>query len=102
MTDQAKKSSSGLIGLLVAGALLFLIVRLSPFGGPSWPKVGDRAPNINSFPVEGTLSSASNQVVLLDFWASWCGPCELSMPMIDEVYKNYTNRGLVVIGVSVD
>jgi thiol-disulfide isomerase/thioredoxin len=88
-----------LIALLILAVLLLIF---SPFIAPEWPKAGDSAPNLNAFPVEGTMPNATNRVVLLDFWASWCSPCKLSMPIIDELNRRYSPRGLLVIGVSVD
>jgi len=41
-------------------------------------------------------------VVLIDFWATFCEPCLLAMPHLDELYKKYRDRGFVVLGVSID
>lgn len=46
-----------------------------------------------------TLSSFRGQVVVLDFWEVWCGPCLASMPKVDELYLKYKGRGLTVLGV---
>jgi cytochrome c biogenesis protein CcmG/thiol:disulfide interchange protein DsbE len=48
------------------------------------------------------LSAYNGKVVYLDFWASWCTPCRLSFPWMNEVQSVYGRDGLVVIGVNVD
>jgi peroxiredoxin len=48
------------------------------------------------------LSDLRGKVVLLDFWATWCGPCRYTMPQLNKLQAKYRDRGLVVIGVSLD
>ena len=51
---------------------------------------------------EITLSKLRGKVVLLDFWATWCGPCRESMPHLVQLNKTYQEKGLEVIGMSMD
>lgn len=48
------------------------------------------------------LKNLKGKVVLVDFWATWCGPCVAEMPHVKEVYKKYHERGFEVIGISLD
>jgi peroxiredoxin len=48
------------------------------------------------------LSQYKGQVVLLNFWATWCVPCKREIPSLAALYRDYKERGFVVLGVSVD
>jgi thiol-disulfide isomerase/thioredoxin len=48
------------------------------------------------------LSAYKGQVVLINFWATWCAPCKTEIPWLVELYRDYRQRGFVVLGVSVD
>ena len=48
------------------------------------------------------LSAYKGQVIMLDFWATWCAPCKVEIPWFVELYKKYQSQGFVVLGVSVD
>lgn len=47
-----------------------------------------------------TNASLKGKVVLLDFWATWCGPCKAASPTMEALHKKYAKQGLVVIGVN--
>ena len=57
-------------------------------------------PGVNDSPVK--LSSFKGKVVLIDFWASWCGPCRASIPSVIKLYDKYKAKGFEVFGVSID
>ena len=66
-------------------------------------KAGDKFPDLSGFKLEGKLpDSAKAKVVFVDFWASWCSPCVESFPVLNELHKKYSDRGLVIIGVNLD
>lgn len=48
------------------------------------------------------LKKYEGQVVVLDFWASWCAPCRRSFPWLNAMHAKYSSQGLVIIGVNVD
>jgi thiol-disulfide isomerase/thioredoxin len=48
------------------------------------------------------LSDLRGQAVLLDFWATWCGPCRAEAPIVDRVSRRWRDRGVVVVGVDTD
>ncbi len=66
---------------------------------------GQRAPDFSLKSIDGeeiSLSGLKGKIVLLDFWATWCGPCRESIPHLTRLYKEYSGKGFVVIGISVD
>ena len=48
------------------------------------------------------LAQYKGQVVMINFWASWCGPCRQEMPLLEDIYKKYNKLGFTLIGVNVE
>ena len=57
-------------------------------------------PDVNGNPV--TMSEVKGKIKIIDFWASWCGPCRLNNPELKKIYEEFHAKGLVIIGVSLD
>lgn len=84
-----------LIPTLLLGNAAF--AKSEPLSGP--------APDF-ALPLEGgkklKLSQLKGNVVMINFWASWCAPCREEMPLIEDLFQNYKKLGFVVYGVNVD
>ena len=68
-------------------------------------EVGSVAPDFELKDAQGNLvklSSLRGQYVLIDFWASWCGPCRKEIPNVKKICSEYKDKGLQVLGVSID
>jgi thiol-disulfide isomerase/thioredoxin len=108
-------------GLAAAGALALAVLTLPkplPFGDDDLHAVASAPPgaacpaNAKSANLNFTLKDINNKdvslasykgkVVLLDFWATWCGPCKIEIPWFVEFQQKYGSRGLQVVGVSID
>lgn len=69
------------------------------------PNPGSTAPDFTLRALHGPnlrLKEQRGQVVLLNFWASWCGPCREEMPQLDRLYRKYQSAGFTLLGLSVD
>lgn len=49
-----------------------------------------------------SLNQYKGQVVMVNFWATWCGPCQQEMPLLDQMYKKFKPTGFTLLGVNVD
>ena len=77
----------------------------SPTPSQAGPQIGKLAPDFQLPDLDGqsvSLSDLRGKPVLLNFWATWCGPCRNEMPYIQAVYDEWSVRGLVVLAVDID
>jgi thiol-disulfide isomerase/thioredoxin len=68
-------------------------------------QASDATPDVKMFALDGkpfTLASLKGNVVVLDFWASWCAPCRKSFPFLDELQKAHASEGLKVVGLTLE
>ncbi len=68
-------------------------------------EIGKTAPDFTLKSLSGTnlkLSEMTGNVVLINFWASWCGPCREEMPLLNALHKKYEPLGFTVLGVNVE
>ena len=97
-----RRSGSGSVVTRTAAVIVAaLLTTLASAAGPA-PSV---APAF-TLPVRGgqtvSLESLKGKVVMLNFWASWCGPCRQEMPLLDQMYKRYSKQGFTLLGVNVE
>jgi len=68
-------------------------------------RIGERAPDFSLRALGGevfSLAQFRGRVVILDFWASWCGPCRATMPTLHALWQDVASRGVVLVGISLD
>jgi len=88
---------------MFVGAMALTVFATSTFAGGKAIKVGDTLPELATFGLEGKLpTDLKGKIILLDFWASWCGPCKESFPVMEDLHQKYGSKGLVILAVNVD
>jgi thiol-disulfide isomerase/thioredoxin len=101
MRSRAARRSGRLRGLGAAAALL--LIAAGPAGAA---EVGRPAPAFSASSLDGngnlSLAQFKGKVVYLDFWASWCGPCKASLPMLEELRKELPADEFQILAVNVD
>jgi thiol-disulfide isomerase/thioredoxin len=66
------------------------------------PAKGEKFPDLSTYGLEGTLPPLAGKVVLVDFFASWCGPCKDSFPAMEKLHQKYSSQGLVIVAINLD
>lgn len=97
-----KRAIIFLLLFAVAAGGLYLMFRRDLTSGP---RIGAMAPDFslqNAQQQAIALSSLRGKAVLLNFWATWCGPCQEEMPSLEALYRRYQDKDFVVVGVSLD
>lgn len=98
--------------------ILFFVLPVVFIGGLAFLTACDRSPkkeearalsggalNFTLPSVDGSivrLSDYRGKVILVDFWATWCPPCREMIPVLSEIHRKYSSRGVVVLGISLD
>ena len=90
------------VAALLAGTLL----GAAPLAAVAGDGLNKPAPDF-TLPVRGQaapvqLSKLKGQVVMINFWASWCGPCRQEFPILDSMYRKYRPMGFTLLGVNVE
>ncbi|ABD80828.1 TlpA family protein disulfide reductase [Saccharophagus degradans] len=80
--------------ILLAGLQLSTSARATPAPAFTLPEIH----SMESL----SLADYQGKVIYLDFWASWCGPCRKSLPLMNEVYKRLEDKGFMVIAINLD
>jgi thiol-disulfide isomerase/thioredoxin len=97
------------IGLAVAALSLLLLWKPMSDGTSRWRQVRNlakhdvAAPLFDTLDLDGkqqSLADHQGQVVVVNIWATWCGPCRAEMPALDRLYRQYQEQGLAVFGIS--
>lgn len=95
------------ISLLFLGLLLTVVnVGQSEAGPANGLQVGYLAPDFILPSLDGNMTRLSDfrgkKAVFINFWATWCPPCRLEMPTMEEAYRQYRGRGLEILAISID
>ena len=94
-----------MIRSLAAALFVAMSATTFPLAASATPAPNATAPDFTLRGADGRnvrLDELRGQVVLVNFWATWCGPCREEMPRLDALYQKYRKSGFVLLGVNVD
>ena len=99
--------AAAVLGLMAAVTSLSgaAVADILPVADRNTVKLGEPAPNFQLRDLEGRLVALSDlrgKVVLLNFWATWCGPCRVEMPAMEELYRMFARKDFEILAVSTD
>lgn len=99
------RNKKGLQLLILAAILVVGVVTLAGnlFNTEKPPTIGDQAPDFALPTLEGgtgQLSDYRDRLIVLNFWGTYCPPCVSEMPLLQDYYEQYKDRGVTVIGVN--
>jgi len=89
----------------VLGLAASMLLSVCAYAAPTAPAAPTPAPDFTLKSATGEnirLAEMRGKVVMLNFWASWCGPCRQEMPLLDGIAKKYSKMGFVLLGVNVE
>ena len=90
------RSMKGILkGMVLAAVFASAALATSSTPAPGFQLAGRGGKNID-------LSQFKGQVVMINFWATWCGPCRQEMPLLEDIYKKYKPMGFTMLGVNVE
>jgi len=101
----ANKKLERLLPVLIGVLVVALIAVVAESTREPITEVGDTAPGFALVTDDGqrlTRSQFGGQLLVLNFWATWCGPCIEELPSLNQFQKRFASSGVVVLGVSVD
>jgi len=81
-----------------------LVLSIMLLAGAGWARAG-KAPDFSLQDLKGktlSLADLKGKAVILDFWATWCGPCRRGIPDLNAIYKKYKAKGATVVGIALD
>lgn len=93
------------LSLIITLAILLLGANKLSNAQQTGLNVGNKAPEITEKNPDGeamSLSQTKGKLVLIDFWAAWCGPCRRENPALVEAYNKYNDKGFTIFSVSLD